>query len=210
MIKDVILIFASYKEMNSLLYQSSLVFKKLKPDYYISTYKNLTVKVYISGIGYEYCQQFLNYLKPSQNSLIIKLGTVAIIDPAIDLLSSFIPQIICFEDKSIDITKIEKFSIISDIVKDKIVNKKLLTTKFSLINREKAEELLNIGYSFVDMETFYIIDSFKKYPLFPLLIGTDRGDSNAKRDFLNNISIASQKLRESMELILRLIDLNLN
>jgi len=204
-IKEIVLIFASYKEVNSLLYQSSIIFKKIKPDYYIGNYKNLQIKVYICGIGYDYVNSFLNNFEVVEDALIIKVGTCAVIDPSIDILLDFVPKIVSFKTKSINITNLEKFDLINEIIKEKIIDKKLFTIKFPLINKEKSEEFLNIGYSFVDMETFYFIEKFKNSTIFPLIIGTDRGDGNAKRDFLNNISKASNKLKDSLMLMFKKI-----
>ncbi len=204
-IKEIVLIFACYKEANSLLYQSGITFKKIKPDYYIGDYKNLEIKIYICGIGYEYAASFLNHFELKDHALIIKVGTCAVIDPSIQLLSPFIPKIVSHEKESLNITEFKMFNSIGKIIESEILDKKLLTIRLPLINREKAEELFGMGYSFVDMETFYIIDKLKNNMIFPLLIGTDKGDSNAKRDFLNNITKASERLKDSLILILKKI-----
>lgn len=204
-ISEINLIFTSYKEANSFIYQSSFDFTKIKPDYYLSEYKSLPLRLYVSGIGEEYSNKFLARFEPVLDSLIIKVGTSAIVDQEIDILTPFIPQKICFEDKIIDLKDTYDFKTIENIISERIVNKKLLTTKLPLINSIKALEFLNNGYSFVDMETFYFVEKLKENLIIPVLVGTDRGDVNAKRDFLNNISKASLILKDYIIFLLQKI-----
>ncbi|HOJ64763.1 MAG TPA: hypothetical protein PLE45_10120 [Spirochaetota bacterium] len=202
---EVFLIFSSYKEANSFIYQSGIDLEKIRPDYFTGKYKDLNIKLYISGIGEEYTEIFLNKFNLEEESIIVKAGTAAIIDPDMDILNSFVPQIVCFEDKMIDLKATKNFTFLQDLINDKIINKRLLTTKLPLINKEKAMEFFDRGYSFIDMETFYFIDRLKENFILPLLVGTDRGDCNAKKDFLKNISKASEILKDSIMLLLKKI-----
>jgi hypothetical protein len=116
----------------------------------------------------------------------------------LEILKPFIPQNISYTDKKY-LLNFEKIQIMIKNLKSKkiqIINKNLLTVDKPLINISESKNILSNGYSFVDMETYFIADKFKNELFMPIIVGTDRGDEFSKIDFFKNLPIASSTFKD--------------
>jgi len=195
------IIFAYIKEANPFIFQSKFKFKKESSSLFSYIDANNSIDVFISGIGQK-TFSFINKTDLSEYDLIIKAGTCAVIDPALSVLTTYIPNFIGNEtDKiSINTKRVDFLNKIDNLLLDK----GLLTLDKPLFNEELHNDYLTKGFSFVDMESFYII---KKYPdkTFSLIAGTDTGSSSGKKDFFSNLNKASDILKNSLTNLIKLL-----
>ncbi|MCK4798355.1 MAG: hypothetical protein KAT05_13320 [Spirochaetes bacterium] len=192
--KTIIIFFSSIKEANALLYQSNLKFKKKNDIQYICLYKEYKIKVIITGIGKDSINNLENEF--SDIFFIIKAGTCAVIDNSLSLGIPIIPLFVGYNGINIPLVLSKLPSSIKKRINKMIIKKGLSTLDEPLSAEDKAIILLQNDYAFADMETFFIIDKFKKYPVIPILVCTDRGNKDAKKDFLKMITKASEVLKK--------------
>lgn len=201
MAKNILILFASLKEANALLFQSNIHFEKLSAEEYIYKNKN-NVKVIITGIGNN-SNKNISRIILANNTLIIKAGTCAVLDPNEDILIPVIPKYVSNEEETIETYSDNLPNKVLKVIKKYLSHKKLLSLNRALENPNDAKKYFKAGYAFIDMETYHMKKYFNNNIFIPILIGTDRGFANVKNDFLNNLNNASLKLKNIIEKIIR-------
>lgn len=195
--KKIIILFASKKEANQFLFHSEFKFKK-EEDSYLSLINNLTVKVYITGIGKVNVINFLTkHNFDSDLHLVIKAGAVALLDTSLPLLTPFIPESVIYKNDELKINTDKLDSEIKKSLAFYMTDKKLVTVDEPLDSIEKISTFNNL--TFADMETFHLLKEYKTFCFLPILVPTDY--CNIKEFFLN-LKNASVLLKE---IIVRLI-----
>jgi hypothetical protein len=202
--KTIFLFFAMIKEADAILHQSIFKFTKVTEANYKAIYNNTCINLILTGIGKKNIDTLirqnlfpLGEVNPI-DTLLIKAGTCAVINPEIELSKIIIPLLVCYQNKEIKLNLTETVKPFNHIIEKSFFSSRLITLDHPLISTEKSKTLLNQGYSFVDMETFFILNQFPNLPLIPLLVGTDRGNKSAKINFLKKLSAASQLLKEKL------------
>jgi hypothetical protein len=192
------LFFSSTKEANALIYQSKIKFEKDDFIYHGKTTNDENIQIIITGIGGKNTLNKLEKVNFDKENIFIKFGTCAVPDYNLEILKPFIPQNIFYSEKKY-LLNFEKIKImIKNLLSKEIqlINKNLLTVDKPLINISESKNILSNGYSFVDMETFFIADKFKNELFLPVIVGTDRGDEFSKIDFFKNLPIASSIFKD--------------
>ena len=191
--KKIIIIFSSGKEANSFIYQSDLKFEKINRN----EYQHNNIIVCITGIGKKAVER-INLNRFKDIAFVIKTGACAVLDKNVPLCKTFVPLIVRYKtnDFKVDFSKLpEKVHKLISVL---TTNKTLLTQDEALFDEKKASDLFGSGISFVDMETYFIIETFRNVPVIPLVVGTDRGGRNAKKDFLKMLPVASSVLKDEL------------
>lgn len=195
--------FSSIKEADKLLFQSQIKFKKVSLDQYIGKTENFSISVYIAGIGNNF-RSYINNIKISKDTLIIKVGTGAVIDNNLELLKAYIPSIIRYKNKIIKLSFLKLSKELYKKIKNLIINKKLLTVENPLVDNNESHSLFLKGNSIIDMETYHLVDKFKNHCVLPIIVGTDRGGENSKKAFFNNLRKASFEINKTIENIVNI------
>jgi hypothetical protein len=184
---NIVLIFASKKEAGSLLYQSA--FKFIKTDnYFISRETGNNICVFICGIGQKKVNIFLENTVFPETSFFYKPGTCAVLNENISTLKPIIPGLLCFEKNQITVDE-KNIPPKLRVFYDK--NLRLKTSITPVLNSEKT-------YDLADMETYFLAEKIK---VIPLLVGTDRGNFEAEKDFIENLNKASIILKDTILLL---------
>lgn len=153
------------------------------------------IRLFISGIGKDDTVRFFEefdknrdkyFTNNNRDRLYFKFGTCGILDRKYEKLKIVIPRYVCCNNLckvTDEVLSLKKF----------YVDDKLLTVDKILEDVDKAAGYNNLGYSFVDMESFYLLEKFN---VVPVLVGTDYCDSVSKKDFLTNLSLSSTVLKD--------------
>jgi len=160
----------------------------------------------ISGIGKKSLKS-ITKINLHNYYLVIKAGTCAVIDKAINLLSPIIPDTIlyCGEIIKMDYTRIPQRLHL--IIKDKIKSIKIMTVDKPLKDEKTCSIYFEKQISLVEMEMYHIAKYFKDIIFIPLVVGTDFANKFALKDFFYNINEASEILKDEL---IRIIDCILN
>jgi len=189
LVNKIVVFFSSLKEANSLLFQSKLKFDKESNLKYVSKNSASNIDVYITGVGYKDTLDFFKNFETQNDTIYFKIGVCGVIDPNEDILKVFTPSSVSYDNEEIEIEKIE--------VLEKIyLQKKLLTLREPLFDEQLSANYRSIGYSFVDMETFFVC---KKTGAYPILAATDRCNDEGKKFFFKNLHKASSLLKDFFE-----------
>ncbi|HOV13708.1 MAG TPA: hypothetical protein PK771_05445 [Spirochaetota bacterium] len=183
---NICVFFSSLKEANSILFQSGIKFSRVNDIHYEVKDTAFKIIIYISGIGKDKTLDFIDEIPVLNDFIYFKFGTCGVLDDKIDLLKVFIPQYACYGAECL---KIGKFSNLSHVYSES----KLLTLDTPLYFENQSVSYLKSGYSFVDMESYHLV---KKFNAIPVLVGTDRCNSDSKNDFLKNLNISSGLLKD--------------
>ncbi|MBN2545768.1 MAG: hypothetical protein JXB50_08230 [Spirochaetes bacterium] len=198
---EIVILCAIKKEAGELLFHSKYKFKKEK-NCYVYKSDNLSVKVYITGIGRKKVLDFAKNNNFDNVDLIIKAGTCAVLGNDTELLKPVIPSFAVYNEDTLKLN----FENLPDKIKNKIndyaIYRGLATVDKPLTDKKTGEEFLKENIRLIDMETFHLLNNYKNIPFLPLLIGTDRADKYTLLDFLRNLNKASKILREEIADIL--------
>ncbi len=179
---DVVIFAASEKEINPILYQTSIKFIKDGSLFY-SEYRDINIKIYITGIGERakvFFDSFDNNLNNDSETTYFKFGTCGVIGD-IPLLTTVSPNNIYYEDK---IIKLKNRSSTNHTLLT--ITKSIDLNEVDLIGKK-----LNINFDIIDMETFFAAVHFKN--IIPILVTTDY---NNRDEFFTNITKASLILKD--------------
>lgn len=208
MIKYINIFFALPNEANCFLYRSKIKFTKISSNVYNTGYKDLSIKVFITGVGEKAVENFFsNSNFDSENSIFIKAGTCAVIDDDLDILKSYVPILISDGAEVITIDK-KAENFIKEFKKVTIVEKKVISLEKALKNKDLRQDYANQNGAFVDMESFFIAQRLDCAIFIPLLVGTDYGYGEVDNDFLSNLNDASKLLSQSLIEIIENISTN--
>lgn len=205
MAKKISLFFASLKEANALLFQSPLKFQKKHRNHYFLDSHNYHLDLYVTGIGKKMNLSFPKNLV-HDSYLILKVGTCAVIDKNLPLGVPIIPLFAGNMTHNMDVSlkRIDDERIVRFLTTLQI-DTGLLTLDHPLINDENNEHYRENNYTLVDMECFRLMQAFEGATIIPLLVGTDTGNKNAKKDFFKNLNTASHMLKTAVVDLLALI-----
>lgn len=198
MIKYINIFFALPKEANCFLYRSKIKFTKISSNVFDTEYKDLSIKVFITGVGKKAVEKyFSNSSFDTDNSIFIKAGTCAVIDEDLDILKSYVPTLI---SDGVEVITIDKRAenFIKELKKVTIVEKKVISLEKALKNKDLRQDYANQNGAFVDMESFYVAQRLDGAIFIPLIVGTDFGYGEVDNDFLSNLNDASKLLSVSL------------
>ncbi|HOF01437.1 MAG TPA: hypothetical protein PK385_04920 [Spirochaetota bacterium] len=196
--KKIIIFFALPNEANSFLYRSKIKFSKISSVVYNSEYKDVSIKVFITGVGKRAVENFFsNSSFDTENSIFIKAGTCAVLDDDLDILRRYVPLFISDGDEVITIDK-KAENYIKDQKKITLAEKKVISLEKALNNKDLRQNYAKTDGAFADMECYYVARNLNGAVFIPLLVGTDYGYGEVYSDFLSNLDAASKLLSESL------------
>ncbi|MBP7551853.1 MAG: hypothetical protein KA885_00365 [Spirochaetes bacterium] len=196
--KDIIIFFALPNEANSFLNHSKIKFSKISNIAYNSPYKDISIKVFITGVGKKAVEEFFSSSSfDSNSSIFIKAGTCAVIDDNLDILKRYVPLLISDGSEVITIDK-KAENFIKERKNIALVGKKLISLEKALNSKDLRQRYANINGAFVDMECYYVAQNLNGAIFIPLLVGTDYGYGDVDNDFMSNLNNASKLLSESL------------
>ena len=190
---DIIILFASKMEADWLINHSPFKFEKMENKYFISRNNEKTLKIWIVGIGKKSVLRWVSRHAslPEVESLIIKAGACGLPDESIPLMTAFVPQWVGYENKRMELNIKNIPPYLSSLVPSLTKHKGLLTVDRPLTDPDKGKQLIKAGFGAVDMESWFLMEHFRENIFIPLIIGTDRGNQQAKEDFFTQIREAS-------------------
>lgn len=171
------------------MFQSKLKFDKENDLKYVSKNGLNKIELYITGVGYKSTLDFFKDFETQKDTIYFKIGVCGVIDPNEDVLKVFTPSSVSFDKEEIEIKRIEALEKI-------YLQKKLLTLREPLFDEKLSAEYSRVGYSFIDMETFFVC---KKTGAYPILTATDRCNEESKKFFFKNLRKASSLLKDFFE-----------